>query len=554
MPALTIRLQMLRVVIAALLPLVGIAIWQWSIALDDSRTMISTQLRATAWGIAETERDPFVIAKHSLHFAAEQPAVRRVGRGCDATLGDALKNSNGITNFVRSDANGLVRCSVLPFTKGQDLSGSNWWLQRRGRSRLYLAEPQIGDISQQLIYIMVLPMYTEAGVFDGTLSAGISIRKLGDSLIEKSRVQSGIALVTDKTGKAILTTSGVKLGRLGEIRQAQFAPQAVTSRNDSEWTYVSAPLFRDELYIAYAEPSQQITRWALSRMWPNLLLLVLALVLTSFAIWYATHSLILRWLTLLQKQTAKFARGDFGGNLEAFAGAPSELADFASDLHTMANSIDRQNQKLRQTLVAKDMLTREVNHRVKNNLQIVNSMLSMHADRLTEPAAAFAIRQARTRVAAFGLVHRLFYESDSDGFVGMQDMHRVMTELCALLRSSHRNRPEIELECSAGHGVVTIDQAVPLGLFVVEAVSNAFQHAFDTGVTGQISISFEPGAETADIVVTDNGHGIIESSMVKKMGMELVYAYAQQLGGTVVFQQNLPGTSLRLRFPFVRPK
>ena len=225
---------MLRVVIAALLPLTGIAVWQASIALEDSHDLVSARLRANAWGIAEQQRDPFIIAQHSLVFAAEQPGVRAVGARCSSTLASGLLGAGGIINFVRADAQGTVRCSALPFTPGQDLSRDAWWLQRAGRRSLYLAAPQIGSISGHALHIMVLPLYSAVGEFEGTLSAGIGIDALTASLREQDRSRPGTILVTDGTGKPIAISGQPIFDRLSQITAGYEAQPATPAHASAE--------------------------------------------------------------------------------------------------------------------------------------------------------------------------------------------------------------------------------------------------------------------------------------------------------------------------------
>ena len=540
---------MLRVVIAALLPLTGIAVWQASIALEDSHDLVSARLRANAWGIAEQQRDPFIIAQHSLVFAAEQPGVRAVGARCSSTLASGLLGAGGIINFVRADAQGKVRCSALPFTPGQDLSRDAWWLQRAGRRSLYLAAPQIGSISGHALHIMVLPLYSAVGEFEGTLSAGIGIDALTASLREQDRSRPGTILVTDGTGKPIAISGQPIFDRLSQITGAQTSPRAAIARDGQEWTYVSAPLFRDQLFVVYAEPAPLVTQMALARMWPSLLLPLLAVLFTSIAIWIASHRLILRWLEHLREITARFARGDFRGEMDRFADAPVEFTQFSADLHQMAQSIHAQETSLRTALAVQSALTKEVHHRVKNNLQIITSLLSLQSDRLTDPLAQAALQQARTRIGALGLIHRLLYEGEGEDEQGFVDMQRLAHDLCAQLRASHRRRADVTLECHADSISLSADQAVPLTLFIVEAVNNAFLHGFGTTGPGRITVEVTTADGKRRVCVRDNGSGFAIDTTAPSMGIDLIHAFGEQAGGKVVIVSDPSGTTLTLEFP-----
>jgi two-component sensor histidine kinase len=549
MAARTIRTNLLWVVFAALLPLCGVAVWQAYVGLEDSRILVATRLRANASVIAERERDPFIIARNSLIIAAEQPDVRQIGSRCSEILAGALKGAYGLLNFLRADADGKARCSVLPFTAGQDLSKNRWWLDRRGRQSLYLSEPEVGAISKRPILIMVLPLYSSEGKFQGTLSAGVSIEQLQASLRRKGPGVPGVVLLADGTGKPIITEQAKRFGVLDDVIDAQSFPHVTVAKDGSEWTYVTAPLFRNDLHIVYAEPEKAVTKSALSRMWPSLLLPLLALVLASIAIWFATQRLILRWLNQLQLLTARFARGDFTGELAKYDNAPAELSEFAADLHNMAGAIDTQERDLREALATKIALTKEVNHRVKNNLQIINSLLTLQSERVTDPVVRLALGQARSRIAALGLIHRLLYEGDGGDEQGCVNMRRLLNDLSAQLRNSFRDRTEITLECHASDTFLTADQAVPVTLFTVEAVTNAFQHAFVAGRKGSINLHFEVDGGTAEMLVADDGQGFVQAATTKNMGIDLIQAFGQQVDGIVEINSLPSGTELTLRFP-----
>lgn len=549
MRARTLRTQLLGVVIAALLPLLGIAIWQGWIVLQDSRDLVTTRLRANAWGVAELQRDPFIIAQHALTFAAQQPEVRTMGPRCKAILASALQGSGALVNLLRTDASGRARCSVMPFRAGQDLSRDDWWLARGERRTLYLAPPQFGQISQRRLQLMVLPLFSPTNEFMGTISAGIGIEALGASLRQQEHSRPGAIMVVDARGRPIIKSPRAQIARFDQVIAARSDPQTVVATDHRPWTYVSAPLYRDELFVVYTEPARSVTQAALSRMWPSLLLPLVALLLTSLAIWIASQRLILRWLDDLRLMTARFARGDFRGELERYARAPIEFAEFAAHLHHMARAIEAQERGLRDALAAKTALTKEVNHRVKNNLQIVNSLLTLQSDRVTDPEGSSALRQARTRIAALGLIHRLLYEGDGGDEQGSVSIDRLVRDLCSQLRSSHRHRPQVELECSSQLLLLSADQAVPLTLFIVEAVTNAFAHGFDGSERGSIRVDVETHGTDGVIRVTDDGRGFAIADAPSSMGIDLIRAFAEQVSGTVRIESGAAGTMLTLTFP-----
>lgn len=542
-----IRSQLLLIVAAALLPLIGISVWQWFAALDDARGLVTSQLRADARMIAESERDPFVVAEHTLSFAAAQRDVFEIGPECSAILADALRNTRGIVNFLRTDAAGRARCSVLPFTEGHDLSRDRWWHKSSQLREVYLSEPEIGQISRKPVLIMALPVMGRDNEFTGTISAGIGLEQLRDSIRSKGGSNGKLVAVTDERGSVVLAPRENWLRELEHVKEAQYVPQGFRTDDDTDWTFVSVPLYRDELFLVLAEPDEMVSREARSRMGPNFLLPLLAITLASTAIWVGTRGLILRWLNGLRLRTAQFARGEYGGNAADFDRAPEELALFASDLHQMASVIEAKEANLKLALDRTEELTREVNHRVKNNLQVINSLLSIQAEHLTSGEAVSAVQRARIRIAALGLIHRHLYDGNSLAAMGALAADQLLSDLCGQLRASFRERDMIALECKADHMQMSGDMAVPLALLIVEVVFNSFDHAFPDGRSGVINIKLSMAGELAHLCIEDNGVGApAEASL--NLGAELVQAFAGQLGGKLWMKSDTRGTTVELVF------
>lgn len=212
------------------------------------------------------------------------------------------------------------------------------------------------------------------------------------------------------------------------------------------------------------------------------------------------------------------------------------------------NPRKKRNTGLHDRLAARLSFTREINHRVKNNLQIVNSLLSMQAIRLTDPVAKLAVGQALARIAALSLTQRLLYDYHGHENEGQLNMAQLIPDLCEQLKIIYSDRPSIELAHETCDAVVSADQATALSLFIVEAVTNAFRHAYRDGEMGRIMLLFEQDDRNASICVSDAGQGFEQNDHAANMGMELIHAYAKQLGGTIDIVTGGAGTSLCLRF------
>lgn len=196
---------------------------------------------------------------------------------------------------------------------------------------------------------------------------------------------------------------------------------------------------------------------------------------------------------------------------------------------------DRHNaaRALATSLAEKEVLLREVHHRVKNNLQVISSMLSLQGSTL-EGSARFPFEEAQNRVRAMALVHEKLYRGDLDSV----DVAEYLRDLTSALFQAHRvSSSAVQLVVQIEDVAVAIEVAVPLGLIVNELVSNALKHAFPHGRKGTITVAAHQrqGAEASSgLVVADDGIGLppgFRMDAVSSLGLRLVPGLVGQLGG-----------------------
>ena len=156
---------------------------------------------------------------------------------------------------------------------------------------------------------------------------------------------------------------------------------------------------------------------------------------------------------------------------------------------------------------------------------------------------------APARISALGLIYRLLYEDGADTEKGHVPLDTLIAELCAQLRSSHHSRAEVHLDCHASHGRISIDNAVPLALFVVEAVTNAYRHAFPDGRGGKIRMSLIEGDGKSVLSIEDDGIGFDRDATYGQMGSDLMLAFASQLDGEFE-SRRLPAGGTRVSLSF----
>ncbi len=167
----------------------------------------------------------------------------------------------------------------------------------------------------------------------------------------------------------------------------------------------------------------------------------------------------------------------------------------------------RDEERLRASLREKESLLQEIHHRVKNNLQVISSLLSLQADQLDDPQARAAFRDSRNRVRAMAVLHERLYRS---GRLDRIDFSRQVEMLCSNLFCSYGIDPScVRLELRLAEVWLDIERAMPCGLLLNELVSNALKHAFPDGRQGFVRVSLDAGPTGEyTLIVADNGVGL----------------------------------------------
>jgi two-component sensor histidine kinase len=545
----TLRNGLVLIVVAALLPIGTLSVVQALSSLTYSRTLIGNQLVTSALATAARERDPIIISKQALLMFSANKVVRAGAAGCSEMLKAGLGNSPALLNLARSVAVGRVRCSVLPFDPTTSFATESWW-QRGSRTRDFtISAPVIGQISKKRVLVGMQPIMSEANTFDGAITVAIDASWLERSLAESEISSDAVVSIVDGTGKIILTSETQMLPRF-DVKTGNANVAEATTNEGVAWMYAVAPLYDHHLYVVYAEPTQQLMATALKQVRINMLLPIAALLLACLAIWIGTNRLVLRWLESLRALSAQFSQGNFAGEPAKYERAPREIARLSADLHGMAQAIEARDHDLKAALDAKTALTRDIHHRVKNNLQIVNSLLNLQAGKISDPAAREALSQTRARIGALAQIHRLLHEESHDSDHGNVNIASLLNALCSQLRALHKEQSDVHLSCEAASHTVPINNAVPLTLLAVEAVTNAYRHGFPAGQSGTIILHFDVLDDEATLSVTDDGMSFDTSADIVTMGRQLMDAFAQQLGGGLdIASAPGNGTVVKLTYP-----
>ena len=211
----------------------------------------------------------------------------------------------------------------------------------------------------------------------------------------------------------------------------------------------------------------------------------------------------------------------------------------------------RAEERLAASLREKEVLLREIHHRVKNNMQVIVSLLRMHARRSRSERMRNIFDDCRDRVNAMSLIHESLYQSED---LARIDFEAYLTKLCRNLSQAHGASDKgIVVTVERGNVALDMDQGIAVGMVICELVSNAFKHAFPQGRKGSVSVSLSSldDEEQVELIVQDDGKGLppdIDILSSPSLGLDLaVSAVTGELGGSIEVERDR-GTRFVIRF------
>ena len=571
---------MLLLLLAASIPVIGIA--GANAVLSYEAELATGPRNAAIIGQVAAGRQLAIIAtlRETLQGLARDPRLTQPG--CDSLLATLQAiHSQRYSNFWLTDPEGRVLCSGLPIPHGADLSDRAYLRDAIAQRGFVLGEFRQGSRSGQPVLIGALPLLRD-GQLQGVLSGGVLLDFLvrseaGAPLAEAAALPDKPQRIwlVDRAAATLPLTPAAETPDLPEeplLRQLTAATSQSTgqpisqplasnspqtgiraraalesrSRGGVDYAYAGAGLDQG-LSLLVGLPTAQIRQAAdrvLLRRGAELAAFLLACLLV---IVLGADIAIARPLRELAGRVRRWrAGGPFGG--ATLRGEPDEVRALEQAFTEAAEAIAAREAELRAALRQRDLLMAEIHHRVKNNLQIVASLLNLQAGRLRDPALRAEFATARDRVQALATLHRHLYTNQTFEVIALRPF---LEELGTQLFSALGERPgqRIKLVVEADELEIVTDQAVSLALLVTETVTNAIKHAFPAGRSGTVTIRVRKEGDDVLLTVRDNGLGLRleEGEGGQGIGMTLIRGFAQHLGGTISMQHQ-GGTELQLRF------
>ena len=233
----------------------------------------------------------------------------------------------------------------------------------------------------------------------------------------------------------------------------------------------------------------------------------------------------------------------------------AEVEARTADLSTVNTGLNREieerreaEKQLAKSVQEKEMLLKEIHHRVKNNLQIIISLLQLQSDHIEDPGLRHLLVESEVRIRSMAIVHETLYQSDNLAAIDLGD---YVDSLSPYLMHTY-GIDNVTLKMETEKLMVDLDMAIPCGLILNELITNAIKHAYEPEQGGQLSIGLTRTASgNIRLKIADNGRGLppgFDWSRSETLGMQLLQGLAQQLGATVDMDSG-NGTCIAIEFP-----
>jgi two-component sensor histidine kinase len=281
-----------------------------------------------------------------------------------------------------------------------------------------------------------------------------------------------------------------------------------------------------------------------------IILLVAAFALVMAAI--VSQAVFGRRLRAIIHATARIREGDLSARV-GIQDESSDLGQIVQALDLMAETIETRNreqdertEQLRSAVAEKEMLIKEVHHRVKNNLQLILSMIRLQDDAKGDIADFKSAMESR--VGSMALVHEMLYKKDTQEEVELSGYVRKIVEL---ILGGNEGIQGVRVDFEMEELRVPHDRAVPFGLLVNELVMNALKHGVRKDTGGRLTVRLRREQAMAEVAVSDDGPGLPENfdpTECQGLGLKLADALATQLKGKLRWE-NAPGARFSVKFP-----
>jgi two-component sensor histidine kinase len=532
-----------------LLPIVGyMAVLGWISAREQS-AQARDQVRYLALVASSYQRELFAGTERLFRALSQEPEIANGGTACDVELARTAAGFPDYPLIAVADADGVITCIVgKRDLLGTRIAGRSYFEQTRQRRGFVAGAYALDPNNPVPSVVAAQPILGTDGAFRGVLLGTVQVGLVPGMLRSIDMPVGARLYVLDENG-AVLGASASLPARFSEVteraRITRTLDEQFTEKGEDGITrlFVVSRIETGNFAAVLGVPVHDLTALSQRDVVAQIVGPIAIWIIAVLIVWVATDRLIAQPLRKLTRTARAYSYGD----LEArpVDGGTTEIRELAQTFSEMATRIATRERDLQDAIVKRDGMLREIHHRVKNNLQIVTSLLNLQEKQIA-PESRSAFRDMQTRVRSLALVHRYMYESDELGSVNLGGFLKELATSLQLAYGVPEKQVTVEVIAEPIWDVA--DRAIPLALLMTEAMTNALRHGFPEGRPGHIEVRLNQlEGRRVRFRVHDDGVGLPGELAAGTLGMTLIRAFARQVGGALDIT-SAGGTTVMVEF------
>jgi two-component sensor histidine kinase len=547
-----LSVQLIALLTLALLPLGAVAVFQTNRVAAETDANAGLALLSLTEAAARREQILIERAVGTARlFRSIAPTFLEDPQNCASQLAPFIETNPQYSFIAVIPQSGIVECSSAGET--MDFNGVESFIELMSNREPTIVVDRSGRASGESVFVISEPLELD-GAFAGFVTVSIPHRSLPTYIEDDKQYQGLVELITFNRVGTVLTARGGLDATTPELPSGLelaglFSTQSQTFRADNrrglERRYSVVPI--------QGSPASALAIWEIE----NALSLPAKISPAVFPLlmWFASmgvamlamNTLVIRHLTRMRRKMDAFA-DDRNTHRSYTPNAlfPIEIEMLEENFARMSEEILRDEAAMENAVREKGVLVKEIHHRVKNNLQLISSIINMQIRNADADETKTVLRRIQDRVLSLATIHRDLYQSQDGGRVNAGNLVTEIVEKSTELVTGEGR--DLNLQMQVDPVLLYPDQAVPLSLVVSEAATNALKHVgAQSAQGGTFNVRLTQEGTTCTLVMT-NSVGVKRSGDSTGLGSKLMKAFAMQLGGTIDIDDTDDRYSLTLQF------
>ena len=480
------------------------------------------------------------------------PNIRDHEEECTAYFKSVIADIPIYREAAIIDTDGKFHCSTIPIPPTLDVKDHIYFYEPLKTGKLTVGPITQGRIMHSKSIHLSMPYKDADGSIRGVIVVILNPEKLAEILPAYPWRSQHRLIVLDREGSLVLTIPPNDFENVGAISKMIFpriahAPSGTIDIKDSNGRseiigFVPLNDASQGLFTAIAIDRDSALAEASVINVRAIAFNLVAIVLAVIGVWLAIYFMINRPIRALIKSARRQEAGD------TFTQFPK--LRFSTEFGQLSAALSRMSDRINELLKQKDLLLRELQHRVMNSLNILSSLLEVQRRYVVDPAAKEHLAVARNRIIAMGTVYRNLYQAHTLEYV---DFSSFLNTICNTSEAAYVGTDKVSIEVEAEPLQLSGVHAISLGMLTHELITNALKHAYSDGASGSIKVTLKHKDDgSIELRFSDSGRGLPDNFQIEttfSLGMKVIASTVRQLGGTLEINRLEPGTEFVIRLP-----